>query len=383
MFSSHFCQFSQFSKNKAFTAAIFASKYQQMGQHKNSKYFKGNLLPALAILLFLAACSNGKKSTEEDTDSTIAVQTEILTITPFTSEIAVSGNIEGSTTVKLGFMVPGKVNLISGKTGQFLAQGQLIASLDPTNYALNKQLADLQLNEVSDEYNRLKILYGRGSLSESDFTKIGFSLQSAQLKQKLELKNLNDTRLYAPIGGVLLSKQAEVGEIISAGTPLFVVADIRKVKVLAFIPEGELNGLHIGQDANVNITALDKSFIGKITEVGAVADAASRAFMIKIELDNAGLQVRPGMVAEISIARSSQKTGIQLPPECIINELGNQSYVYVADKVSHKAFKRRVSLGKMMDNKIEILSGLSLGEEVITSGQTKLSDGSLITIVKY
>jgi multidrug efflux pump subunit AcrA (membrane-fusion protein) len=63
--------------------------------------------------------------------------------------------------------------------------------------------------------------------------------------------------------------------------------------------------------------------------------------------------------------------------------LGNQSYVYVADKVSHKAFKRRVSLGKMMANKIEILSGLSLGEEVITSGQTKLSDGSFITIVKY
>src|SRR6188768_1672598 len=105
MLSSHFCQFSQFNKNKAFTAAIFASKYQQMGQHKNSKYFNGNLLPALAILLFLAACSNGKKSTEEDTDNTIAVQTEILTITPFTSEITVSGNIEGSTTVKLGFIV--------------------------------------------------------------------------------------------------------------------------------------------------------------------------------------------------------------------------------------------------------------------------------------
>lgn len=354
-----------------------------MDQHKTSKYLKGNLLPALAVLLFLAACSNGKKSTGEDSDSTIAVQTETLTGTPLSSEITVSGTIEGSTTVKLGFMVPGKINLISGKTGQFVTQGQLIASLDPTNYALNKQLADLQLNEANDEYNRLKILHGRGSLSESDFTKAGFSLQSAQLKQKLELKNLNDTRLYTPVGGVLLSKEAEAGEIISAGTPLFVVADIRKVKVLAFIPEGELNGLHIGQDASVNITALDKTITGKITEVGAVADAASRAFMVKIEIDNAGLQVRPGMVAEISIAGSSQKTGIQLPAECIINELGNQSYVYVADKVSHKAFKRRVSLGKMMANKIEILSGLSLGEEVITSGQTKLSDGSFITIVKY
>lgn len=80
---------------------------------------------------------------------------------------------------------------------------------------------------------------------------------------------LNDTKLYAPISGVLLSKQAEVGEIVSAGTPLFVLSDIRKVIVLAFIPEGELSGLHIGQEANINIAALNKTFVGKITEVGA------------------------------------------------------------------------------------------------------------------
>ncbi len=88
------------------------------------------------------------------------------------------------------------------------------------------------------------------------------------------------------------------------------------------------------------------------------------------------------MIAEARIVVSEQKTGIRLPTECIVNDISNQNYVYVVDNSSHKAFKRKVSLGKMIANNIEILSGLSVGETVIISGQTKLSDGAFITIEK-
>lgn len=341
-----------------------------------------NLLIGLGALFF-AACSNHYKTEgDKEPGNIIAVETEIVTDSQQAGEIVFSGNIEGATTVKLGFMVPGKVNRIALKTGQFVARGQLIASLDAAQYDLNKQLADVQLNEATDEYGRLKLLHTRGSLSDSDFSKIGFSLQKAQVQQKLEAKNLNDTKLLAPISGVLLGKQAEEGEIISAGTPLFTVSDIRKVKVVAFVPEAEIKGLRIGQSADVNIAALGKNFKGKIAEVGAVADAASRAFTIKIEVDNAGLQIRPGMIAEAKITLNSQKAGIQLPMDCIVSDPGNQTSVFVVDPASQKAFKRKVSLGRILANKIEILSGLSVGDQVVTSGQAKVSDGSVITIEK-
>ncbi|WEA00632.1 efflux RND transporter periplasmic adaptor subunit [Mucilaginibacter sp. SJ] len=341
-----------------------------------------NIPKVIAIVLFFAACTDKKEKSNEETGNAISVQTETVSSTPKTNEITFSGNVEGTTTVKLGFMVPGKINLIASKVGQLVSKGQLVASLEATDYTLNKQLADVQLNEAKDEYRRLKILHDKGSLSESDFSKISTSLQKAEIQQKLTVKNLSDARLFTPIDGVLLSKQAEVGEIISAGTPLFVVSDIRKVTVLAFVPEGELSGLHIGQSASINIAALGKTFSGQITEVGAIADAASRAFTVKIGLDNAGLHIRPGMIAEARIIFNGQKKGILLPVESIINDSGNQSYVYVADKTGGKAFKRKVSLGKMSANKIEIVSGLSVGETVVTSGQTKLSDGALITIAR-
>lgn len=341
-----------------------------------------NILIAVTAILLCTACGSDKKDSSKETEDSILVKVEKITASSIADEISVSGNIEGMTTVKIGFMVPGKVNHISSKVGQFVSKGQLISSLEPTNYALNKQLADVEFSEISDEYGRLKILHDRGSLSQSDFSKITFALQKAQTQQKLELKKLNDTKLYSPINGVLLSKQTEIGEIIDSGAELFVVSDIKKVMVLAFVPEGELNGLHIGQEANVNITALSKTFTGKITEIGSIADAASRAFTIKIEVENIGMQIRPGMIAEAKIKIARPKTAIQLPTECIISDLGNQSIVYVVDKAGQKAFKRKVSLGKMIANKIEILSGLALGETVITSGQTKLSDGVLVSIEK-
>jgi membrane fusion protein (multidrug efflux system) len=371
-----------FKNNTVTGCSNFASNNCKKMEQKTKRNTPGNILMAVAALFF-AACSNSHTTgTNKETDNAVAVRTETLAATPMSDEIVLSGNVEGGTTVKLGFMVPGKINLITKQEGQFVAKGQLLSSLDPANYALNKQLADVELDEIQDEHARLKVLHERRSLSENDFSKIGFSLQKAQVQQKLEARNLGDTKLYAPIAGVLLDKQAEAGEIVSAGSPLFVISDISRIKVLAFVPEAELSGLHIGQIAQVKIAALGKTFKGKIAGVGAVADAASRAFTVKIEVDNPGFLIRPGMIAEAKVRAGSPKEGIQLPMECVINDLGNQSSVYVTDQAGLKAFKRKVSLGSMFANKIEILSGLSVGETVVTAGQTKLSDGSSIIIEK-
>lgn len=337
---------------------------------------------ATVALLFLVGCKNKKPQASDSPVPAFTVTTEEVHSTTIPGVVNASGNIEGNTTARLGFMVAGKINYISNHEGENISKGQLIASLDPENYSIAKGLADVQVNTATDEFNRLKILHDRGSLSESDFSKIGYSLQQARLQQQLQQKNVSDTRLYSPFSGVLLKRQAEVGEIVSADMPLFIVSDIRKVKVLTYVPEAELHKIKIGQNAQVTISSLDKTFTGKVTEVGAAADATSRAFTIKIEIENPQLLIRPGMIAEASIATNTQKQVILLPAECIQQDQANQSFVFVVDKAQNKAFKRRVSIGNMDDNKIEIVSGLSDGEVVVTNGQKKLSDGSFISVIK-
>ena len=343
---------------------------------------KSLFYPVVIALMFLVSCKSKKTHSPEIDVLPIAVKAENVQSALMINEVSVSGNIEGSTTVKLGFMVAGKINYVSNKEGENISQGQLIASLDPANYSIAKGLADVQVNTATDEFNRAQIIHDKGSLSESDFSKTGFSLQQAKLQQQLQQKYLSDTKLNAPISGVLLKRDAEVGEIVSIGLPLFTIADIRKVKMLAYVPEGELHEIKIKQNANVIISSLDKTFTGKVTEVGSTAEATSRAFTIKIEIENPGLLIRPGMIAEARIATNNKRQAILIPTECILQDLSNQSFVFVVDKAQNKAFKRRVSLGNMIDNKIVVASGLTENELVVTGGQKNLTDGALISITK-
>jgi RND family efflux transporter MFP subunit len=333
-----------------------------------------------ALLLIFAFSFNGCRndSNKISQQKAIAVITQQVGENVIAQDVSVSGNIEGNKTVKLGFMVAGKINQINVAEGQNVGNGQLIASLDASNYSIAKEVADVQANQAADEYRRLKTMYDRNSISESDYRKIGFTLQGAKAQQKLQNKNLSDTKLYVPFSGVLLKKNFETGEIVSAGTPVAVVSDISTVKVNAYIPENQLGQIRIGKSVNVRISALDKKFTGKITEVGTAADVSTRAFTIKVQVANPELNIRPGMIAEVKIPATQQKSLLVIPASAILRTPEGQPYIFIADK--GQAFQRNLSIGNVYGDKIEIVSGLSSGETIITGGQQKLTNGSKISV---
>ena len=225
-------------------------------------------------------------------------------------------------------------------------------------------------------------MHDRTSVSESDFKKISFALDEAYTQQRLQGKNLSDTKLYSPISGVLLKKLAETGEITGVGNPILVIADISTVKVNAYIPENELHNIQLGQKATVQISALDSSFQGKVTEVGSAADPSSRAFTIKVEVPNPKLLIRPGMVAEIKLSSKESHAAITVSAEAVLHNTNEESYVYVIDPEQKKAFIHNVSTGQLVDNRIEITNGLNNGNIIVTGGQQKLSNGAFVTISK-
>jgi len=333
----------------------------------------------VASTLILVGC-NGKKTAETVTNDAVTVKTQSISATSSDKKMSVSGNIEGNKTVRLGFMVAGRINFIAAEEGQKVQTGQVLASLDPESYKIAKDMADANLEQTQDEYSRLSKMYATKSISESDYSKISTALKVAKSQQQLQAKNLKETKLYAPISGILLKKLTEKGEIIGVGLPLFVVSDIRTVKVNASIPESELHNLHIGNAANVYVSSLNKDFIGKITEIGSLAEATTRTFAVKIELKNPDLEIRPGMTAEINIETKRQENYIAIPADAVLHDLDNSSYVYVADTAKKIAIKRKVSLGSIIDNNIKVISGLTAGDQLIVVGQNKLSNGTSIVI---
>lgn len=339
------------------------------------------IIPVLLALLFLSGCQS---KTERPAQSLPAVPVITSPVEKISSarDISLSANIEGNKTIRLGFLVAGKIDFIATDEGGQVSKNSVLASLEPTSYAIAKEMADIQVNQVQDEYDRLKSMHDKNSLSESDFAKITYGLQQAKAQQKLHSKNLQDTRLYSPIDGVLLKKLAETGEITGVGIPVFVVSDIRKVKVSAYIPENELHSIWIGQKATVTVSSVARDYEGRITEVGSAADPASRTFLLKIEVENPGLLIRPGMIAEVKILSDKNREVLAIPANAIGHDFNDQSFVFVADSVKNKAYKRFVIPGEIFNDKIEITSGLHEGELVVTGGNQKLVDGSGIIINK-
>lgn len=294
--------------------------------------------------------------------------------------IAVSGNIEGSKTARLGFMVSGKINYIAAREGAMIEKGQLLASLDPENYRIAKEIADANAAQIQDEYDRLNLMHERGSISESDYSKISNGLKMARAQQKLHTKNLAETRLYSPFRGVLLKRGVEVGEIIGAGLPLFGVSDIRLIHVNASVPETDLRFIKMGSEAQIYVSSVDSSFSGRVIEVGSLAEPATRAFSVRIEVENPGGILRPGMTAEIQIPSGREEEVISVPAEAVLRDMDNTAYVFVVDDFKRQAFRRKISLGKIDENNIAVVAGLAQGELVVVGGQHKLHNGSLIAL---
>jgi multidrug efflux pump subunit AcrA (membrane-fusion protein) len=132
----------------------------------------------------------------------------------------------------------------------------------------------------------------------------------------------------------------------------------------------------------VKISSLDKTYDGEIIEVGYAADPASRAFSLKIEVENPDLLIRPGMIAVVGVLSETEVKYLTVPVAAILHDFNNQSFIFIVDTLKNKAFRRNVSLGKLMNDKIEITSGLTENEVVVTGGQQKLIDGSTVLIQK-
>jgi RND family efflux transporter MFP subunit len=295
-------------------------------------------------------------------------------------EISLSGSVEGSRTAKLGFLVAGKIATISVQEGQEVRAGQVLASLDPESYSIALEIADAGLAQVQDEYDRLAALHAKGSVAESDFAKVAGGLRQAKAQRRLQARNLDDTRLVSGFSGVLLQRGAEIGEIVPSGAPLFTVANLDPVKVTAAVPERELRRLRIGQKARLRIDAIDTSLVGKVVEVGALADAATRSFSVKLEVANPRHRLRPGMVARITLASQDSSRALFLPLACIQRRSEGDAAVYVVDSARSQVFEQRVSLGTIDGESVEVLSGLHEGALVATQGVAKLHDAARISL---
>ena len=345
--------------------------------------------------------------------------------------VALSGTIEANTSAMAAFQIAGKVSRVLVDEGQSVRQGQILATLDATDYrngydaasaqadaaraqdakaragARSQELEQARLDYDSwqDKYTRMKYLYEHKSLAEQDFKQIEDGYLAARQRYEMARegarvedrtaataqrraaeaqmhhasKQLADCELRAPIAGQIGMRRIDVGDSVGSGTPVISVLNLDPVNLRVSIPESQIGKIAIGNRAVVTIPALGgRSFEGTVETLGVAADPASRSFSAKITLANHDHLLRAGMVAEARIYSKTQINMLTIPGEAIERDPRGFLYVYVFDPARKRAYQRRVETGAMAGAEVEIHTGLAATDQVVTAGQQSLHEGAAV-----
>lgn len=329
------------------------------------------------MFLLASSCQHESKKTQQK--KPIPVSVVNISEASENKSIPFSGTIEALKTIDLGFMVSGKIQNIFVNEGDYVNKDQLIAELEPTDYQYALDAAQAQYERASSEYKRLEELYKKNSLTQSDFDKIKSDLKKATADYNYKKKQLNDTRLHAPIAGWISFDNTQAGEIVKQGIPIFQIIYTKEVYVKFMVPENELAIVESGDIIHLSIPAINlHDHAASIKHISPAANSYSRSFEVKAQLDNSDGHLKAGMIAHVEVASGDMQKFILIPARAVKYSANGEQYVYVIK--DDKASKRNISTGGVSRTQIIVLEGLQPGESVVLSGIEKLYEGARVIL---
>lgn len=338
------------------------------------------LYPTVLATLCILSC--GRK-TEEPRIETLSVQTETAAESTIALTKSYVGEVEAESSTVASFTSMGTVVRIYVSEGERVKTGQVIAQMDDTQNRHALSAAQSTLLQAQDAYDRMKKLHDSQSLSDMDWVNVQSKLQQAQSALDMAQRSLEECTLKAPCSGIIGKKQMEAGQTALPAQPVCEILDIHQVKVRISIPEQEIRQVTPdctkGEGVPIRVTALgDETFYSHAYTKGVQGDALTHTYDVLFELSNPDRALLPGMVAQVELpsATGTGRSPITLPIRSIQQSADGQPFVWL--NLHGKAHRAPVSLGSTWGNRIEVLSGIQKGDEVIVAGYQKVSEGSPI-----
>ena len=335
-------------------------------------------------LVALNACARASAGSPNEGDST-AVSIVARDVAPSTRawSTTASGIVQAKTTVDVSFQVAGKVVMVGPDEGQTIRAGQVIAAVDPTDYRLTVEQAAAQADRAAHDRDRNKPLLDAGSIARADMDHLENGARQSAAAADLARKKLADTRLEAPMSGIIARRAIEVGATAAPGQPVFTIVDLDPVRVRIGVPEGDVGHLKVGAPASVRIPALDAGFTGRVSLIGVTADPTTRSYTVEITVPNPAHELRAGMVAEATISTSQMVSALLVPATAVLHNGGvdGATIVYTVDRGGSRVHARRVTTGAARGDSLEITSGLTSGDRIVVAGQHRLREGALVQMI--
>jgi membrane fusion protein (multidrug efflux system) len=305
---------------------------------------------------------------------------EVVVVQPSAvqEDLQAVGSLRSNESVVLRPEVSGRIATIGFRDGQVVKKGQLLIGLDSTlneaEVAQYRAEYDLALSNLkrSEDLARQKFI------SSSAQETAASNAQVAEARLKLAQARLSKMKIISPFDGIVGIRGVSLGDYVKDGTDLVNVEDVRILKVDFRLPERSLPQIKAGQDVEVVADALpNERWQGQIEAINPRVDANGRSLELRGRLDNASGKLRPGMFVRVRVI-VGERNGLLVPEEAIVPQ-GEEFYVY---KVVEGAAKRvPVKIGVRRDAKVEIVEGISPGDQVVTAGMRLSRDGQPVRVL--
>ncbi|MCS7004206.1 MAG: efflux RND transporter periplasmic adaptor subunit [Cytophagales bacterium] len=308
------------------------------------------------------------------------VETQTLVDTTFQHFIDVQGNVESEMNVLVNPEISGILLRKAVKEGQSVKKGQLLAEIDAES--IRKNIAELEksLELAQIAYERQTNLWNQKIGTEMQY------LQAKNTKERLE-KSLESAKtmlrkasVVSPIDGVVEAFALNVGEMANPAIPLCRIVNLKQVDVVADVSETYAKVVRKGDKVDILFPAIGTKVTAYISMVGQYIKPDNRTFKIEIQIPNPDEYLKPNTLAIVRINDFTQKNAIVVPSNIVQKSTDGTKFVYVvrSEQGNDVVRKINVEVGKSYDEKTHILSGLKVGDKIITKGYTEIVDGEIV-----
>lgn len=343
------------------------------------------LFVTLALAAVMAGCSSS------DAPNAVTPGVLVQTVSRATSSgNSYTGEIRARHEFDVAFRVGGKISTRLVDAGAEIKAGQALARLDPADLELSASSAQAQLAAAESDFataraereryaGLVKQKFVSGALfdaKDNAFNSARARLAQAQAQTKISANQTAYATLSSDKAAIVTAVLADAGQVVSAGQTVMRLARPEEKEVAIAIPEGKLAALKSSSHVTVNLWADPKIIIqGRIREIAPAADAATRTFLVRIQLIDPPPSLQLGMTARVALGET--QAAPLIVPLTAVTDRGQGPQVWVVE--AGKATPRRVQVAQFREDGAAIGSGIKEGEQIIISGLNRLTPGLAVT----
>jgi membrane fusion protein (multidrug efflux system) len=285
------------------------------------------------------------------------------------------GSVESEDNIEVVSEIDGIVRALPFREGTALQRGVVLGQIDDREIRAERERAAALLDQARLNAERAQKLFERSALSAQELEAAETMMRVAQANLSLAETRLDKTTIRAPFAGLVGRERVSIGTYVRAGNVITSLARIDVLEVSFSAPERFIGRLRVGSAVDVQVPAFpDEGFSGSVVVVDPQVDPNTRTFQLVARIPNPGARLRPGMSASVMAILAERQNAIRVPDEAVFVQ-GDQTFVYVVAPDSSVQMTAVVA-GYRDSSRVEIVSGLEPGQQVVRAGHQKLFPGA-------